>query len=116
MESPLPSATPIRIVDDPTAPAYQKINPDQTHPHRRKEVIQLVNQRLGDRKRITSYDVDCVRKVHEIGHTKPNFYYKSKFASPQYSDAFVNWLVEQYEKDPLFFEKAKEKIKGDKNA
>lgn len=116
VESPVPTATPIRIVDDPTAPAYRKIDPDKTHPHRQKEVVQLVNQKLSGRKKITAYDVYCVRKVYNIDRTKPNFYYKSKFASPQYSDVFVNWLVEQYEKNPLFFKKAREKIRGEKKA
>jgi len=114
IESKLPSATPIRIVDDPTAPAYRKIDPDKTHPHRQKEVVQLVNQKLGGTIKVTAYDVFCVRKVHEIDHTKPNFYYKSKFASPQYSDAFVDWLVEQYGKDNMFFVNAKEEFKKKK--
>jgi hypothetical protein len=30
-----------------------------------------------------------------------------KFGSPQYSEAFVAWLVEQDAKDPQFFERAK---------
>lgn len=111
IESPIPTATPIRIVDDPTAPAYRKIDPDQTHPYRQKEVVQFVNQKLSGRKKITAYDVYCVRKVYNIDSTKTNFYYKSKFASPQYSNAFVDWLVEQYEKDPSFFDGAREKCK-----
>lgn len=108
IESKLPDATAIRIVDDLTAPAYRKIDPDQTHPHRQKEIVELVNQRLSGRKKVTAYNVYCVRKVYNIDHTKPNFYYKSKFASPQYSDGFVDWLVDQYEKDNLFFEKTRE--------
>lgn len=111
VESSLPTATPIRIVENPSAPAYHKIDPDQTHPHRQKEVVQLVNQKLSGRKKINPYDVYCVRKVYKIDQTKPNFYYKSKFASPQYSNAFVDWLVEQYGKDPLFFDKSREECK-----
>jgi hypothetical protein len=110
IESELPRATPIRIVDDPTAPAYRKIDPDKTHPYRQKEVVQFVNQKLNGRKKITSYDIQCVRKVHKID-TKHNFFYKSKFASPQYSETFVGWLIEQYEQDQLFYEKAREEYK-----
>lgn len=107
VESSIPTATPIRIVDDPTAPAYHKIEPDQTHPYRQKEIVQLVNQKLGGRKKITAYDIYCVRRIHSVDQSMSSFYYKSKFASPQYSDAFVYWLVEQYEKNRLFFDDAR---------
>lgn len=41
-ESDSPSATPIRIVDDEAAPAYRKLDPDVTHPHRQMDVIRIV--------------------------------------------------------------------------
>jgi hypothetical protein len=112
VESDLPSATPIRLVADPSAPAYRKIDPDHTHPYRQKEVVKLLKERLSGRKEVTSHDVFCVRKVHGIDGSRSDFYYKSKFASPQYSEAFVNWLAEQYEKDPVFFDKAKKAFKA----
>lgn len=111
VESENQSAIPIRLVDDPTAPMYRKINPDQTHPYRQKEIVQIVNQKLSGKKTITSYDVQCIRKIYKIDQSKHNFYYKSKFASPQYSDAFVEWIVKQYEKDSSFFDEAKKKCK-----
>lgn len=91
-------------------------NPDVTHPNRQKEVVQLVNHQLSGRKTITSHDIQCVRKIYKIDGSKPNFYYKSKFASPQYSNAFVDWIVEQFNKDPAFFDKAKQKCKGETHA
>jgi hypothetical protein len=30
-----------------------------------------------------------------------------KFGSPQYSEAFVDWLVDEYEREPEFFARAK---------
>lgn len=38
----------------------------------------------------------------------PNFSYKGKFGTRQYSEAFVDWLVEQYQKDQQFFPKVRE--------
>jgi len=111
IESALPSETSIRIVDDPTVPVYREIDRDQTHPRRQKEVVPLVNQRLGGSKDINAYDLLCVRKVHKIDQTKPKFYYKPRYGSPQYSDAFVDWLVEHYKKDSLFFDKARKEYK-----
>lgn len=85
-------------------------NPDTTHPYRQKDVVSAVNARLGGKCFINSYDVQCMRKVHKID-AKTEFYYKSKFASPQFSGAFVDWIVEEYEKNPQFFEVAKAKSK-----
>lgn len=48
-ESVSPNAKAIRIVDDPDAPAYRKIDYDITHPHRQMDVIQKVNVALGGR-------------------------------------------------------------------
>ena len=110
VESEVPSATPIRLVNDLSAPVYRKIDPDKTHPYRQKEVLQLINQRIGEKRKVTPYDTFCLRKVREID-TKPNFFYKSKFASPQYSDSFVKWLIEQFEKDNEFFDKARQEWK-----
>ena len=88
-------------------------SPDTTHPHRQKEVVQLINQRLSGRKTITPYDIQSVRKVYKVDG-KPDYYYKSKFASPQYSNAFINWLVEQFDKDSSFFYRARQEYKGKK--
>jgi hypothetical protein len=49
-----------------------------------------------------------VRRVHAISEeTRPEFVHVPKFGSPQYSDAFVDWLVASTVREPLFFERAK---------
>ena len=106
-----PKATPVRITDEPEAPPYRLETPDTTHPYRQKEVIQLVNEKLGNRKTVNTYDIFCVRKVYGINKEKPQYCYESKYASPQYSEAFVNWLVKCFNDDLLFFDKAREKYK-----
>ncbi len=90
-------------------------NPDTTHPHRRKDVVQLVNQRLNGRKTITPFDIQSVRKVYRVD-SNSNYYYKSKFATPQYSNAFIDWLVEKFDNDPDFFAKARQKYTLDSHA
>ena len=42
---------------------------------------------------------------------QPTFYYKPQYSSPQYSEAFADWMVEQYRADPEFFFKAREAAK-----
>jgi hypothetical protein len=61
VESTSENATPIRLVDDPSAPTYQKIDSDKTHPHRQKELIAAVNAKLGGSHSINQYDIQCLR-------------------------------------------------------
>jgi hypothetical protein len=99
----------IRLTTDPHAPLYGQVDPDRSHPYRQKEVIREVNARLhGDR--VNAFDVLSVRRVHAISEdTRAEFVHVPKFGSPQYSDAFVDWLVSEHERDAEFFPRAKAK-------
>lgn len=100
----------IRLSSDPNAPLYGKLDPDRTHPYRQTEAIAEANRRLPEGVEINPYDVLSVRRVHEINEkTRPEFTHVPKFGSPQYSEAFVEWLVEQYQRDREFFTRAKAK-------
>jgi hypothetical protein len=97
----------IRLTTDPHAPLYGQVDPDQSHPYRQKEVIREVNARLGEGA-VNAFDVLSVRRVHAISEeTRPEFVHVPKFGSPQYSDAFVDWLVSERQRDPQFFVQAK---------
>jgi hypothetical protein len=97
----------IRLTTDPHAPLYGQVDPDHSHPYRQKEVIREVNARLGEGS-VNAFDVLSVRRVHAISEeTRPEFVHVPKFGSPQYSDAFVDWLVTEYERDPEFIAQAK---------
>ncbi|MBA3735055.1 MAG: hypothetical protein H0W90_07650 [Actinobacteria bacterium] len=99
----------IRLTTDPHAPLYGQVDPDQSHPYRQKEVIREVNARLGSHE-VNAFDILSVRRVHAISEdTRPEFVHVPKFGSPQYSDAFVDWLVAEDERDPEFFARAKTK-------
>jgi hypothetical protein len=57
---------------------------------------------------VTPYDVLSVRRVYDITEAnRPEFTHVPKFGSPQYSDTFVQWLLQEYAQDPRFFENAK---------
>jgi hypothetical protein len=99
----------IRLTTDPHAPLYGQVDPDQSHPYRQKEVIREVNARL-DGREVNAFDVLSVRRVYAITEeTRPEFVHVPKFGSPQYSDAFVDWLVSEDERDLHFFANAKRK-------
>jgi len=97
----------IRLTTDPHAPLYGQVDPDRSHPYRQKEVIREANERLVG-VTVNAFDVLSVRRVHAISEeSRPEFVHVPKFGSPQYSDAFVDWLVGECERDPQFFSKAK---------
>ncbi len=110
--STMPSAPPVRVVDDEAAAVYGRIYADVTHPYRQKEVLRSLNERLEGKKKINAYDMLSVRTAHRIDETKREYFYKPRFGSPQYSEAFVDWVVEQYRKDGSFFDAARRKYRS----
>lgn len=109
-QSDSPDAAPIRLTDDPAAPAYRIVDPDSTHPLRQKELIAEVRSHLPKSIEFNSFDVVSVRHVHAIDDRR-EFAHKPRFGSCQYSPAFVTWLVDQVQTDPGFFLKARAKHK-----
>jgi hypothetical protein len=78
---------------------------DVTHPYRQKEVIAAVNHRLGG-DLVNAHTILCVRRVHDTDE-REELFHKPRFGSPQYSDAFIDWVVTSYRREPSFFEDAK---------
>lgn len=104
----------IRLVNDETAPAFNAVRTDLLYPHRQKELVARVNELLGGHI-VSGHDVHCVRKVHAID-AQPMFFYKPQYSSPQYSEAFAEWLVAEYHRDPQFFYAARESLKAHESA
>lgn len=100
------SAKGLRLTTDEGAPAYFAIPLDTTHPHRQKELVQELNKKLAGKKAVTGHDIQCVRRVHKTDNNV-QFCFKQRFSSNRYSDAFVQWLLEMYMQDEMFFAKAR---------
>lgn len=109
-QSTAPDATPIRITDDPGAPAYRVVDPDSTHPFRQKELVSDVRRRLPEGVGFNSFDVVSLRCAHDVDE-KREFSYKPKFGSRQYSPAFADWVVEQVNANPEFLREARAKYR-----
>jgi hypothetical protein len=104
-----PTAMPVRLVTDTRAPAFRAIPTDELYPYRLTEVVARVRAALPDIV-VGQHDVFCVRKVYNVDD-QPAFFHKPQFSSPQYSEAFVTWIVEEYKKDATFFARAKTAMK-----
>jgi len=101
------SATPIRITDDKSAPAFHLTKPDEIYKYRRKDIVDKLNSKLKGVK-IGPYDIQSIGFVFKI-YENETFTYLPSYSSPQYNDAFVDWVLEQYKNDPKFFTKARQK-------
>lgn len=95
----------IQLTSDPDAPVYGRLSIDDTHPYRLKELIGVVNRQLGGKATINSRDILCIRAVENVDEkTSPHFCGRGKYVgSPQYSEAFVEWLLGRYRRDKGFF-------------
>ena len=94
----------IRITTDENAPLYRAVDFDVTHPYRQKELIAEVNSRLPEDKAVNSYDFQAVRRTYEID---PDFVHRPRFGTNQYSEAFVDWLVDRITADSEFIARAR---------
>lgn len=99
------SLSKIRVTDDPDAPVFGRIDPDDSHPYRQKELVERVNDLLPDSQSINRHDIHCVKRVREINEdTNPQFVHTMKYGSPQYSEQFAEWLASQ---DQAFFDECR---------
>jgi hypothetical protein len=99
---------PVRIVADENAPGMRPERADNIWPHRAKDVILRVNRRMTGATKINTYDIQCIRKAFEIEMKRPEFCYRPfALTSPQYSEAFVDWLVAEYALDETFFSRTR---------
>ena len=106
---------PMQLTTDTGAPAYYAVPLDKTHPHRQKEVILGVNSKLAGKRAINSRDIICIRRVYSI-QREINFCYTQNFASPRYTQQFVDWIVDQFNNNHSFFDDARLKFDELKDA
>jgi len=105
------SAVGVRLVHDPDAPAVPRWNPDDTHRYRQKELLSALKARLGAGAKVNSYDVQCIRRAYNVDEN-PNFCHRPRFGSRQYSDAFLDWMVDESSRDPSFFGNARARARS----
>ena len=82
-----------------------------THPFRQKELIEEVNRVLGD-KAINAYDITCLNRVYKVKAKREYFFQGKIIGSPvQYSQVFIDWVINRYRQDNNFFQltRAREK-------
>jgi hypothetical protein len=94
----------IRITTDEHAPLYRAVDFDVTHPYRQKELIAEVNGRLPAERAINAYEFQAIKRTYDVD---PDFVHRPRYGTNQYSEAFVEWLVERIARDPEFVTRAR---------
>lgn len=89
-------------------------DPGKTHPYRQVDVLTQVNASLNKTKKINPHDIQCVAKIFNI-KKRSEFYYQGtvKGSPGQYSQDFIEWLLEQHSDDSDFFTQVRQKAKKD---
>jgi hypothetical protein len=83
-------------------------NADEVWPFRQQELLREIAKRLPSLK-LSSYDVQCANWKFGTLRSHPEFAFRSHpKASPQYSQAYVDWFIDQGRRDPAFFQKLRE--------
>lgn len=97
-----------KVTADPAAVKVIPGNAEEIWPHRQKDLIRIVNRRLGKDAHINTHDMFCIKTVYDIINKRPDFAYRSHhMAPPQYSDAFADWIIEEFQKDRKFFDRVR---------
>ena len=101
---------PVRVIDNNISMPVNVLNPDATHPYRQKEIINLIKDNTADDIKLNNYDM---RVVNEIFKIKSNivFCYNPRYSSPQYSQAFVDWVLKKITDNNNFFIQSRQEFK-----
>ena len=84
-------------------------NAEELWPHRQKDLLARINKEISSSPPINGHDILCINSYLGILKNHPEFAYKPhRLASPQYSDKYANWIVEQFRQDPKFFKRMRE--------
>lgn len=97
---------PVRIVEDPNAPALQPQDVDRLYPFRLKDVVAELNRQAG-RRALTTYDIQAARRQHQLD-ARPDFVFHLFGAGRRYSPAMIEWLASRWQRDPEFFRAARQ--------
>lgn len=99
---------PVRLVLDAAAEPGTFLDPNITHPHRQKEVVEKVNAHFQGRVRVTTNNIVAIRRIHKSEEDRL-LCYRPKYGSPLYSDMFVQWVTSQIEDDVAFLAEVRQR-------
>jgi hypothetical protein len=87
-------------------------NAEELWPHRQKDLLHEINKEIKTSPLINGHDVFCINNHLGVLKNHPEFAYKPhRLASPQYSNQYTAWIIEQFKQDPRLFKRMREEYK-----
>jgi hypothetical protein len=87
-------------------------NAEELWPHRQKTLLDTIHKQIKISPPINGHDISSINFHLGVLKNYPAFAYKPhRLASPQYSNEYAAWIVEQFKKDPGFFKRMREEYK-----
>ena len=102
-------AVPFYLTKNPTDQHVVAIDRGELCKHRQKEVLAALKERLPLGPNITSHDIKAINKVFDIPSNEL-FCWQPDYSSKQYSDAFIDWIIEQVTNDVSFLDDVRAKL------
>ena len=97
-----------RISNDPGAPGFVPLNAETIWPWRQKNFLKVVNRSLAGVVVVNGHDILCINRKYKILKTRSDFAYKPHtLASPQYNQAYADWIVQQVRDDAGFLKECR---------
>jgi len=100
-------ATAIRLTNDENAPALSVVQADKLYPYRQKELVKRLAGRLDGTVTVSSHDLQCIRRAFPVDDD-PTFSHQAQYSPRKYTEAYVDWILQQVAADPAFFQKARD--------
>jgi schlafen family protein/restriction endonuclease-like protein len=105
----VPGAVPFFLTKNPTDQQVVAIDRGDICKYRQKEVLLALKERLPYGPTVTSHDIKAINKVYDIPSNEL-FCWQPDYSSKQYSDALVDWIVEQITNDIGFLDDVRAKL------
>jgi hypothetical protein len=100
-----PDTKPVRLTNDPGAPAISPEALAIQFPFRATEVVTQMRSKLGPSVHFTKHTLMAVRHAHGIDN-QVGFSHRPPFGSRLFSPAFIDWLYNKYRENEEFLEHA----------
>jgi hypothetical protein len=106
----LDGAVAVRMTLNPDAQGVIAVDRHEIFPYRQKDVVERLKKALPAGMVPNTYDLQAINKVYKIAQDK-NLSWKPDFSSRQYSEAFVEWIVDKISNEKEFLKATRRRFR-----
>ena len=91
-------AVPFFLTKNPDGQHVVSIDHGEICKYRQKEALKILKERLPFGPNLTSHDIKAINKIYDMPSNEL-YCWKPDYSSRQYSDGFIDWIVERVTND-----------------